>query len=89
MRLLTNLNCIPNVYLVYLPGNMRANELSTPVEQILTDIAILLKPNKFDPMTVELTYTIVATDYALKAIIVPLMAKLKHRAPYIKIAVRS
>ncbi|EPL2251433.1 LysR substrate-binding domain-containing protein [Klebsiella aerogenes] len=40
-------------------------------------------------MTVELTYTIVATDYALKAIIVPLMAKLKHRAPYIKIAVRS
>lgn len=28
---------------------MRANELSTPVKQILTDIAILLKPKKFDP----------------------------------------
>lgn len=68
---------------------MRANELSTPVKQILTDIAILLKPKKFDPMTVELTYTIVATDYALKAVVVPLMAELKQRAPYIKIAVRS
>ena len=39
-------------------------------------------------MTVELTYTIVATDYALKAVVVPLMAELKQRAPYIKIAVR-
>ncbi|MFL7890225.1 LysR family transcriptional regulator, partial [Enterobacter pseudoroggenkampii] len=68
---------------------MRANELSAPVKKILTDIAILLKPNKFDPMTVELTYTIVATDYALKAVVVPLMAELKQRAPYIKIAVRS
>ena len=67
---------------------MRANELSTPVKQILTDIAILLKPKKFDPVTVELTYTIVATDYALKAVVVPLMAELKQRAPYIKIAVR-
>lgn len=67
---------------------MRANELSTPVKQILTDIAILLKPKEFDPVTVELTYTIVATDYALKAVVVPLMAELKQRAPYIKIAVR-
>lgn len=67
---------------------MRANELSTPVKQILNDIAILLKPRKFDPVTAELTYTIVATDYALKAVIVPLLAELKQRAPYIKIAVR-
>ncbi|SFM97731.1 DNA-binding transcriptional regulator, LysR family [Izhakiella capsodis] len=66
----------------------RANELSTPIKQILTDIAILLKPRIFDPMTVEMTYTIVATDYALKAIVVPMMAELKLRAPYIKIAVR-
>lgn len=67
---------------------LRANELSMPVKQILTDIAILLKPRQFDPMTAELTYTIVATDYALKAVVVPLMAELKQRAPYIKIAVR-
>nr|WP_159465798.1 LysR family transcriptional regulator [Scandinavium goeteborgense] len=67
---------------------LRANELSLPVKQILTDIAILLKPTQFDPMTAELTYTIVATDYALKAVVVPLMAALKLRAPNIKIAVR-
>lgn len=67
---------------------LRANELSMPVKQILTDIAILLKPLQFDPMTAELTYTIVATDYALKAVVVPLMAALKQRAPHIKIAVR-
>lgn len=67
---------------------LRANELSVPVKQILTDIAILLKPMQFDPMTAELTYTIVATDYALKAVVVPLMAALKQRAPHIKIAVR-
>jgi DNA-binding transcriptional LysR family regulator len=67
---------------------LRANELSLPVKQILTDIAILLKPMQFDPMTAELTYTIVATDYALKAVVVPLMAALKQRAPNINIAVR-
>ncbi|WP_397325006.1 LysR family transcriptional regulator [Pantoea agglomerans] len=68
---------------------LRANELSMPVKQILTDISILLKPTQFDPMTAELTYTLVATDYALKAVVVPLMAALKQRAPNIKIAVRS
>lgn len=67
---------------------MRATELSMPVKQILTDIAIMLKPKQFDPMAAELTYTIVATDYALKAVVVPLMAELKQRAPNIKIAVR-
>lgn len=68
---------------------LRASELAVPVKQILTDIAILLKPLEFDPMTAELTYTIVATDYALKAVVVPLMAALKQRAPHIKIAVRT
>jgi len=67
---------------------LRAKELSLPVKQILTDIAIVLKPTQFDPMTAELTYTLVATDYALKAVVVPLMAALKQRAPNIKIAVR-
>lgn len=68
---------------------LRASELSMPVKQILTDIAILLKPMQFDPMTAELTYTLVATDYALKAVVVPLIAALKQHAPRIRIAVRS
>jgi len=67
---------------------LRASELSVPVKQILTDIAILLKPMQFDPMTAELTYTLVATDYALKAVVVPLIAALKQHAPRIRIAVR-
>lgn len=68
---------------------LRASELSMPVKQILTDIAILLKPMQFDPMTAELTYTLVATDYALKAVVVPLIVALKQHAPRIRIAVRS
>ncbi len=68
---------------------LRASEFSVPVKQILTDIAILLKPMQFDPMTAELTYTLVATDYALKAVVVPLIAALKQHAPRIRIAVRS
>lgn len=68
---------------------LRASELSMPVKQILTDIAILLKPMQFDPMTAELTYTLVATDYALKAVVVPLIAALKQHARRIRIAVRS
>lgn len=68
---------------------LRASELSVPVKKILTDIAILLKSMQFDPMTAELTYTLVATDYALKAVVVPLIAALKQHAPRIRIAVRS
>ncbi len=67
---------------------LRASELASPVKQILTDIAILLKLLDFIPIIAELTYTIVATDYALKAVIIPLMAALKQRAPLIKVAVR-
>lgn len=67
---------------------LRASELAIPLKKILTDIAVLIKPAEFDPVTAEMTYTIVATDYALKAVIVPLMAVLKQRAPLIRIAVR-
>lgn len=67
---------------------LRAIELSVPVKQILIDIAILVKPIQFDPITAELTYTVAATDYALKAVIVPLIAALKQHAPRIRVAVR-
>ncbi|BDH44612.1 transcriptional regulator [Salmonella enterica subsp. enterica serovar Choleraesuis] len=67
---------------------LRATELAGPIKQILTEISILLKPADFDPLSAELTYTIAATDYALKAVIVPLMTALKKRAPGIRVAVR-
>lgn len=66
----------------------RASELASPIKQILSDISVLLQPASFDPLTAELVYTLVATDYALKAVAIPLMAALKQRAPLVKIAVR-
>jgi len=68
---------------------LRASTLAVPVKQIITDIAILLKPQEFDPLQAELTFTLAATDYALRAVIVPLMAALKQRAPHVRIAVRA
>lgn len=65
----------------------RAIELAAPVKQILTDISVLLKPAAFEPMNAEMTCAIMATDYALQAVIVPLMSELKKRAPGIRIAV--
>ncbi len=56
----------------------RARELAAPVKQLLTDISILLKPAHFNPLSAEMTYSIMATDYALKAVIVPLMSALKN-----------
>ncbi len=49
-------------------------------------IATMLQPHTFDPATAELTFTIAATDYALRAIAVPLLAVLKQRAPRVRVA---
>ncbi|WP_342322964.1 LysR family transcriptional regulator [Kosakonia sp. BYX6] len=65
----------------------RAQELAAPVKRILADIDLLLKPTAFDPQTASLTWTLSATDYALKVVIVPFIARLKQRAPGIRIRV--
>ena len=65
----------------------RAMTLAGPIKQVLADINLLLQPIHFDPQTSKMTYTIAATDYALKAVIVPLMAELKKQAPGIRVAV--
>ncbi|MGL4379761.1 MAG: LysR family transcriptional regulator [Vibrio sp.] len=65
----------------------RAIKMADPIKQVLADINRLLQPIHFVPQTARMTYTIAATDYALKAVIVPFMAELKQRAPGIKIAV--
>lgn len=65
----------------------RAIQLSGPIKQVLADIDRLLQPIHFDPLSVKMTYTIAATDYALKAVVVPFMAALKKRAPGIRVAV--
>ncbi|HDR2161735.1 TPA: LysR family transcriptional regulator [Enterobacter cancerogenus] len=65
----------------------RAEELATPIKRILADIDMLLQPVTFDPLTANLTFTIAATDYALRAVVVPFIAALKTQAPGIRVRV--
>ncbi|MGE4843459.1 LysR family transcriptional regulator [Buttiauxella gaviniae] len=66
---------------------LRALELAIPVKTILTEVGGLLQPRLFDPATAEMTLTIAATDYALRAVIVPFMAAIRQQAPGIRVAV--
>lgn len=66
---------------------LRAQQLAPAVKQILSDINALLQPAQFDPLTAALTFTLAATDYALKAVVVPFIAALKVRAPGIRVRV--
>lgn len=64
----------------------RALELAAPVKQVLAEIAVLLTPTEFDPLTATMTLSIAATDYALQAVAVPFVLELKKRAPNIRVA---
>lgn len=66
---------------------LRALELQQPVKDILTEISGLLQPKTFDPLTAEITIKIAATDYALRAVVVPFIEALKLQAPHIRVAV--
>lgn len=65
----------------------RALELAGPIKQVLRDIDTLLRPVEFDPATAVWSMTIAATDYALQAVVVPLLAVLRREAPGARIAV--
>jgi DNA-binding transcriptional LysR family regulator len=67
---------------------LRATELARPIKQIINDVETLLQPSTFDPATAEFTMSIAATDYALQAVVVPFLAKLRVQAPGIRVAVR-
>ncbi|MBP2199658.1 LysR family transcriptional regulator [Pantoea cypripedii] len=66
---------------------LRALELAAPVKQILAEVNGLLQPKAFDPASAEMTFTIAATDYALRAVVVPYMEALRKLAPGIRVAV--
>ena len=66
---------------------LRAQALAAPVKQLLTDAEALLQPAVFAPRDASLTWTISATDYALKAVIVPFIAALKQLAPGIRVRI--
>lgn len=66
----------------------RAESLATPLRATLSEIQKLLAGETFDPGRASMTITIAATDYAQKAILLPLMAVLRLEAPGIRISVR-
>ena len=65
----------------------RAQALAVPIKQVLADIDALLTPVQFDPETADFTFTLAATDYALKAVLVPFIAALKPQAPGIRVRI--
>lgn len=65
----------------------RALELAAPVKRILSETEALLQRKVFNPASVEMTITVAATDYALKAVIVPFVTALRRQAPGIRVAV--
>lgn len=65
----------------------RALELAGPVKQLLAEVDRMLRPQGFDPASASLTLTIAATDYALRAVMVPFLSALRQQAPGIRVAV--
>lgn len=67
----------------------RALGLAGPVRQVLAEIEAMLQPALFDPAKADFTFTLAATDYALRAIVAPFLTALRGRqAPGIRVAVR-
>lgn len=67
---------------------LRALALAIPVRRILGEVEGLLAPQTFDPATADFTLSIAATDYALQAVVVPFVARLRQSAPGIRVAAR-
>lgn len=65
----------------------RALALAGPIKRILADIEAVLMPEAFDPATADFTVTVSATDYALRAVVMPFVAALRPRAPQVRVAV--
>ncbi|WP_373099720.1 MULTISPECIES: LysR family transcriptional regulator [Pasteurellaceae] len=63
-----------------------AEQLAPQVKQILDQVEALLKPPVFDPLTAEMTMNIAATDYAMRAVLLPFLQLLQQAAPNIKVA---
>lgn len=65
----------------------RALELGVPIKRVLADIEALIQPATLDLTTASFTVTISATDYALRAVVMPLVAALRPLAPNVRVAV--
>ncbi|QXI30565.1 LysR family transcriptional regulator [Pseudomonas vanderleydeniana] len=65
----------------------RAEQLAAPVKRMLADVQAMLQPRAFDPATASMTVKLASTDYALRAVVVPLLSALREQAPNIQLAV--
>jgi DNA-binding transcriptional LysR family regulator len=66
----------------------RARALAPPLRQWLSEAGALVAGQAFDPASARLTVSIAANDYIQSALIVPFLARLRERAPQLRVAVR-
>jgi DNA-binding transcriptional LysR family regulator len=64
----------------------RAEELSSEIRKIIAQINALQQQTSFTPASANLTFTIAATDYALRTIAVPLLSAIRQQAPHVRIS---
>lgn len=67
----------------------RALELADPVREILAQVERLLSADAFDPLSAAGTITVGTTDYVEFVLLPELLARLRRRAPCLRIAVLS
>lgn len=65
----------------------RAMALGAPIKRILAEIDGILQPTEFEPASALFTVSISATDYALRAVVLPFIAVLRSLAPGVRVAV--
>lgn len=73
----------------YMVPTLRAEQLAPQIQNILKNVERLAQPIEFDPATAQLKIKIAATDYSLQTILIPYIAYLRKKAPFIKIAIFS
>jgi DNA-binding transcriptional LysR family regulator len=68
----------------------RALELLGPVRQVLDEIEAIVQPRAaFDPASASLAFTLSASDYVEYALLPKLVDYLEHKAPGVRLKVRS
>lgn len=66
-----------------------AEDLGEKIDGILQQVESLVVDEHFDPAEVDTSYVIAATDYAQLIVLPGLLAKLRQRAPKLKIIIRD
>ena len=64
-----------------------AESLGEKVNRILEDVEGLLAPEQFDPAKLKGIFVISATDYAVKVVLPPLLARVRTLAPELKLII--